>query len=130
MADEITLTCNLRLNNSGFKDSFNPGLVQIDQAAQGVWTNIVNIGTTEEDVTLAELTTEGICIMQNLDSTNYVEWGKKDGTGNMQAIGRLKPKPSASEPAFPAIFNFNPGATLRMKADTAACEVRITVYEA
>lgn len=129
MADEFTLSINLRLANGSFKDSFNPGALAIDQAAAGKWSNVVNIGTSEEDVTLAELTTEGICVLQNLDATNYVEWGKKDGSNNMQAIGRLGP--TTNDGACPvAVFGFNPGATLRMKANTAACEVLITVYEA
>ncbi len=130
MADEISFTANLRFSNAGFKDVYNPGLIQIDQSASGKWSSVASIGTSEEDITLTDITTEGICVLQNLDATNYVEWGKKDGSGNMQAIGRLKPAPSATEPAFPAIFNFNPGATLRMKANTSACKVLIMIYEA
>jgi len=130
MADEFTCTFNIRLQNGVYKDSYNPGQVQIDQAAIGKSDQILSIGTSEEDVTLGDISTEGVCILQNMDTTNYVSWGKKDGSGNMQAIGRLKAAPSATEPSFPAIFTFEPGATLRMQANTAACNVRVIVFEA
>lgn len=124
MADEFTYSMNLRLNNSPLKETFNPGAISVTQTGVGKWSSVVNIGTSEEDITLTDITTEGICILQNLDATNYVEWGKKDGAAAMQAIGRLK----AGE--IPAVFGFNPGATLRMKANTATCDVLIVVYEA
>jgi len=124
MADEFTYSINLRLNNLPLRETYNPGAISVTQAGVGKFSSVVNVGTTEEDVTLSDITTEGVTVLQNLDATNYVEWGKKDGSGNMQAIGRLK----AGE--IPAVFGFAPGATLRLKADTATCDVLITVYEA
>lgn len=129
MADEFTCTFNIRLQNGVYKDSYNPGQVQIDQAAVGKSDQILTIGTSEEDVTLVDVSTEGVCVLQNMDTTNYVSWGKKDASGNMQAIGRLPAAPSATEPGFPAIFKFEPGATLRMQANTANCKVRVIVWE-
>lgn len=130
MADEFTCTINLRLQNGVYKDSYNPGQIQFDQAALGKSDQVLSIGTSEEDITLGDISTEGLCILQNMDTTNYVSWGKKDGSGNMQAIGRLKQAPSATEPGVPAFFTLEPGATLRMQANTAACQVRVLVFEA
>ena len=130
MADEFTASINVRLANGTLKDSFNPGSLKFDQSNQGKWSSIVNIGTSEEDVTFTDITTEGLCVLQNLDTTNYVSWGKKDGSNNMQAIGRLPAAPSSTEPGMPAVFMYEPGATLRMQANTAACDVLVTIFEA
>lgn len=123
MADEFTYTTNLRLNKAPLKETFNPGSISVTQTGVGRFSAVLSIGTAEEDVTLTDITTEGLCILHNLDSTNYVEWGKKDGSGNMQAIGKLKPSD------IPAVFRFNNGATLRMQANAASCDVLVTVYE-
>lgn len=132
MSDEFRFTANLA-HTKVPKRPFSVS-AQIDQSGTGAFSTTVSIGTSEEDVDFStifpDLTTEGICVLQNLDATNYVQWGKKDGSGNMQAIGRLSARPSTSEDAFPAVFQYEPGATLRMKADTGACQVQVTIYEA
>ena len=130
MADEFTCTFNIRLSNGQYSDLYNPGAVKVDQAAIGKSDQILSIGTSEEDITFGDVSTEGICILQNMDTTNYVEWGAKDPSNNMAPIGRLPPAPSSTEPGLPAIFKFDPGETLRMKANTAACLVRVIIFEA
>lgn len=61
-------------------------------------------------------------IIENLDATNFVEYGPKSG-GSMIAFGRI-------EPGSFAKFSLKSGVTLRMKADTAAVNVRIRGYNA
>ena len=80
---------------------------------------VQNIGTSEEDVTFS-VTTHGFLLMRNLDATNFVQYGAKDTT--MKTMARMK----AGEPAGP--FRVEPGITLRMKADTAACDVLFIMY--
>ncbi len=75
MANEITLTQRLQLSNGALLDDNNPGRIQITQTTQTIYKAVVSIGTTEESVTFAELTTPGICYLKNLDGTNYVQWG-------------------------------------------------------
>lgn len=123
MSNEIKVTASLKCSNGYFEQpQIGSTQLKFDQTAIGGDGAIVEIGTSEEDIDLSEITTLGWCYMRNLDTTNYVEWGKKDGSGNMQAIGRL-------EAGEPALFRMNPGVTLRMKANTAACKVQIIVLE-
>lgn len=127
MADELQLTVTLRHTKLP-KVNFASGSITFDQTGYGVASVIQEIGTSEEDVDLAQLDTEGICILYNLDATNYVTWGKKDGSNNMQAIGKLGPTVGTGSCPI-AVFGFNAGATLRMLANTAACKVQIICYE-
>ena len=122
MSNELSLSVVLQ-HTKNPKFPYNPGTIQVDQSGQGVFSSTIEIGTAEEDVTFPDITTPGLCILYNLDATNYVEWGKKDVIAAMQAIGKLEPAD------FPAIFRYDPGATLRMKANTAPCKVQVTVYE-
>jgi hypothetical protein len=119
MADEITVTASLNVSNGSQLFRFAPAALSVTQTAQGgptpgYWT----VGTTEENNAFPELTTEGWLAMQNLDSTNYVEWGFATGVYG----GRLR----AGE--F-AMFRTNPGLTLFMKANTAACKVVVYCFE-
>lgn len=120
MADEITLNQRLQLANGDLLDDNNPGRIQITQTTQTLYKAVISIGTTEETVTYAELTTPGICYMKNLDATNYVQWG----VATTVYTGRLL----ASD--APACFRLdNAATTLYLKANTAACKVLITVYD-
>ena len=120
MANEITLSQRLSLDNLELLDDNNPGRIQITQTAAGMFKVVLSIGTTEESVTFTDISTPGICYLKNLDTTNYVQWGP--ATTVYQ--GRLK----AAD--IPACFRLDNGATtLYLKANTAACKVLITVYE-
>ena len=120
MADEIRVTSKLTVTNGFAKDTFNPGSQSYDQTAAGGPTpGVVSIGTTEESEAFSELSTLGWFIMRNLDPTNYVQWGfaTADYGGRMEA----------GETAGP--FRLEPGTTLYLKANTAACLVDIRAYE-
>lgn len=119
MADEITIRASLRVVNglSSFVQDY--GQLTFDQATAGGGNpGKVSIGTTEETVSLGDITTPGWVIMRNIDPTNYVQWGFSTGVYG----GRL-------EPGEPALFRLDPGATLYMKANVAACSVVIQVLE-
>lgn len=119
MANEITVQTLLRVVNGNLSESIASGALSLTQTAVGGPTpGYVTIGTTEESVSLSELSTLGWCYIQNLDTTNYVEWGFATGVYG----GRLK----ASEIA---LFRLNPGASLYMKANTAACKVIVKAFE-
>lgn len=121
MANEITFTHRLQLENGLLKEDLNPGRIQITQATKTIYKAVHTIGTTEESVTYAELTTPGIAYLYNLDATNYVQWGP----ATTVYAGRLKPA------GIPAVFNLdNAVTTLYFKANTASCRVLVEVLDA
>ena len=119
MANEISVLVDASLNNGKVSNLFSPGSVSINQSTAMAIDFIQNIGTTEEAIVFTDFTSVGWVFPQNFDSTNYVEWGL---TGSY--VGRL----SVNDP--PVAFRLNTGATLYLKANTAACDVHIVGYDA
>lgn len=121
MANEIRTNLTVSVSNGSFKDNFQPGTIQMNQStAAGGNPGTVNIGTSEEDVAFGDVT-PGLIVMQNLDSTNFVKFGPKNGSNAMQLMGKISPGKIA-------YFELGSGVTLRMQADTAACNVLIKGY--
>lgn len=121
MSKELKLTLSARLQNGTLKSAFTPGTVSVDQSAAGEFTLVSSVGTSEQDLTVpADIATLGYAFLQNLDATNYVEYGPKS-SGAMVPFGKLK----AGEVAC---VRLDPGITLRWKADTAPVKVQITIY--
>lgn len=122
MANEITITYAMsRKHATNAIDTHDVPMVRktFTQTGAGQYDVKPSIGTTEETITFTDITTNGWCAMVNLDTTNYVEWGFSTGVYG----GRLR----ALESAGP--FRVNAGATLYLKANTAACRVRVIMYE-
>jgi hypothetical protein len=121
MANEISVSCSLRVANGFLKSNLNTGSVNITQAvAKGPTPGTVNVGTSEEVISFAELTTLGIIQIINLDTTNFVQFGP-ESAGAMVAAIRLKP-------GEPNQFRLEPGVTYRAKADTGACNVQFSAF--
>lgn len=119
MADVLTITSTItRRGSSNF--SWTPNALSITQAVVGGPTpGYVAIGTTEESIALGELTTQGYVCIENLDETNYIRWGFSTGVyGGRIPAGRY------------ALFQLNPGTTLYLIANTAACKVNVYGFEA
>lgn len=119
MADEIRINASIAVNNGNLKDSFAKSYTADQSAVGGPTNGFQTIGTSEEEVALAELSTKGWCIIQNLDDTNFVEWGFSTGVYGGKML--------AGETAGP--FRLN-STSLFLKADTAACKVVVRAYEA
>ena len=122
MANEITALAKFTLDNGSLKYTSNPGSIQIDQTTARMFASVVTVGTTEEVVTFGDVSAPRVCVMQNLDATNHCEWGPTS-SGAMVVAGRLRPASVASQ------FEIDPGITLRMKANTSACDVLVIVTE-
>lgn len=122
MANEITVGLSMNVSNGYFVDQFQPGTIQITQAAIGGHSPIVIVGTSEEDLGTGDISTLGLCALRNLDTTNYVTYGPKSA-GSMVALGRIK----AGEVAF---FRFEPGITLRWIANTSSVKIQVKLLEA
>lgn len=121
MANEIQLTTTMIVTNGYFKWTFQPGTIQITQAALGGHASIVSVGTAEEDMTFGDVVTPGLICLRNTDTTNFVTYGPKSG-GSMILFGKLKPGEST-------VLRLGASVTWRWKADTAACKVEIVCLE-
>lgn len=119
MANELTITHQAVLRNGNNVFIHQPGAVQITQtAAGGPVPGVITVGTTEETVSLSELSTYGWCEIRNLDTTNFVDFGFSTTVYGI----RVKAGEIAS-------FRLKPGCTLYAKSDTAACKVAIYALE-
>lgn len=120
MANEISISARLRVANGNLNFDYQTGNLLFDQTAAGGPTpGFLTIGTTEESVAFGELSTLGWLLMRNIDATNYVQWGFATGAYG----GRME----AGEPAGP--FRLEPGSTLYLKANAAACKVLVYALE-
>lgn len=121
MATHITIQQSVRLSKGAMKHEFTPPQLALEQTGALVYDNTVSVGTTEETAgpAFGDIGTEGLCVVYNLDPTNYVQIGFATGVYGMRARGAN----------MPVMFFLEPGATLYLKANTAACNVRIIVYE-
>ena len=115
MADEITVQTSLSVRKNELNFSYDSGRYTLDMTGTGGPTpGYITVGTSEESTAFPELGTLGWVIMKNLDLTNYVRWGFATGVYG----GRL-------EPGETATFRLNPGSTLFLIANTAACKCLI-----
>ncbi len=130
MANEITINISASLTNpasvSGstpqLKDQFAPGSLKFNQATQLLWSEAVTLtAAADTAITFTGVTTNGWLVLQNLDTTNFVNWGPNNA-GAILSIGRLVANGGV------ACFQLEPGVTLRMKADTGNCKVLIKVW--
>ena len=121
MADEIKIQQSVRLAKGAMKHEFTPPQLSLTQTGALVYDNTVSVGTSEETAgpSFGDIGTEGLCVIYNLDTTNYVQVGFATGVYGMRLRGA----------SAPAIFFLEPNSTLYLKANTAACNVRIIVYE-
>ena len=122
MADEITVKPFMKLLKGNLTQTINPGTLTFTQAGVGFYHPVKNVGTSEESIatgSFGDVTTEGWCYMRNIDATNYCQWGFSTGVYG----GRME----AGETAGP--FRMEPGLTLFLKSNTAACNIEIFVAE-
>lgn len=119
MANEIRINASIAVNNGNSVDKFARSYAADQAVVGGPVNGFQTIGTSEEEVALAELSTKGWCIIQNLDATNFVEWGFSTGVYGGKML--------AGETAGP--FRLN-STSLFLKSDTASCKVVIRAYEA
>jgi len=120
MADEITVTFSLK---SAHADEapirIEPGIRKYTKAAIGRFATTNSIAITEESIaTFGDLTTEGWCVIENLDTTYNVD------IGFSTAVYGITLKPGEVN-----FFRMKAGLTLYLIAYTAPCVVDIQVLE-
>lgn len=121
MANEIKITTSTRLTKGAMRHDFSPSQLSLTQTGTLVYDSVHSVGTSEETAgpSFGDIGTEGVCVVYNLDTTNYVQVGFSTGVYGMRLYGAWAP----------AQFTLEPNTTLYLKANTSACNVRIIVYE-
>jgi len=112
------------IDGSSVLSQLVPPMATVTLAAKQYFAGVLTIGTSEEDVTFTDITTPRVVTMYNLDGTNYVTWGPKSG-GAMVLCGKLYPL--SSDKGIAAQFELGASVTIRMVANTAACQVAFFV---
>lgn len=116
MANEITITTGIRLVNGSLEVLSPAKSRQFDQTtARGGGPGVVDIGTTEESISFGDCV-PGYVEAVNLDATNYVtlRFTSSNNAIRLRAGGGV------------ALFELEPGVTLRAIANTATCRVKFT----
>jgi hypothetical protein len=124
MANEISLTIGLdRKDGTKAKPSVPIRTVRGTQTVKRHYSLVKAVGTTEESVDFStfDITTNGMIHLYNNNATNFVEWGTTSG----DYPGRLE---AGDVPGSQAVLQLNAGKTLYLKANTAACDVEITMF--
>lgn len=125
MANEIKATASLQCTNGSVVVLPQVGASQMSLTQTtlgGGGPGFLSIGTSEEDITLTDITNCGWVWIENLDTTNFVKYGPKSA-GAMIEFGRLMPSTRH-------LFQLAPtGVTIRAVADTAACKVHVYALE-
>lgn len=121
MANEITMSLGIT-HTKDPRIPFNK-TIKIDQTGTGVFSQPVTVGTTAETVTFTDITTPGLVIVWNLDTTHFVTVSV-DVAGTPADFGTLVAG------GLPAVIPWKAGAVLSLKADTAPCKCHVQVYEA
>lgn len=123
MANEITETVALSLNNGNLKDNIVLETKQITQSTQWSFRDVLSIPTTAGGTVISTtgITALGWCYVKNLDATNFVKLGPTSGGAIIDMI-KLKPGEFC-------LFRLMTGITLRAISDTAACKILIVIYD-
>lgn len=106
---------------SGSRTTYGKSNVSVTGAGGHEDRRVVTVGTSEESFTIStDIGNAGLIYMENLDSTNFVQFGYV----TTEYWERLSP-------GVPHVLELEPTvATLFMKADTAACQVVFHIFEA
>lgn len=123
MANEIKVTTQIECTNGNFRmPKVGAQNTSVNQGtAGGMVPGVVSVTTSDTALTLS-VGTLGWAFIQNLDATNWVNFGPASGGSIVPAL-RLNP----NEPG--QLVRLVPGTTYRVQANTATCKVLILVLE-
>lgn len=124
MANEVNMTVIMNVRNGHIDYTNQPTGFEADQdTAGGPTPGYITATTTGTTVDLSELTTAAMCMIQNVDPTNFVEVGVYSG-GTFYPLAEILPGEM-----YPLRLSRNLAA-LRIKADTASCGCIVEAFEA
>lgn len=138
MSNEATVQCSLQINKGNliYANRANNFRATVT-GTKGPVPGAISVTTTGVSVDFStQLTTPGLCVIRNLDSTNVVEYGIYDGT-EFYPLGEILPGES-----YVIRFSRNLTKSLtgtatvdttdrfRLRAQTATLNVSIEAFEA
>ena len=141
MANEAVIYSGLQIINGDWNVPMGvPSYVADVTGIKGPTPGALAVSVAGTNVDLSQLTTPGWCKIINLSTVNFVEWGVYDPeTTKFYPIGEI---PAGKWIVFKFSRNFaweygvGTGTTgaetnvLRLRADTAVCNVSVEAYEA
>lgn len=141
MANEISVSVSLQINNGNLQYQSRPTAYQDDQgSARGATPGLTQVSTSGTDIDFSKLTTPGYCWLQNLDSTNYVTLGVYEpDTDFFYPVIELPPgaKPQLfklsrflvrESTGTGTLVGYN--SRLQLRANGGICDVRVDCFEA
>lgn len=140
MANEATIRTSLIIKSGELDYGSKPTAFNADVAgSKGPSPGAITVATTGTDVDLSELSSPSLCRLMNLDGTNYVTVGVWDPENSL-FFPSLELLPGETYIVRLSRFlqwEFGTGTgtsgsetnTLRMYADTAACDVLVEAFE-
>lgn len=137
MVREITGSVSLTVNKGNLKySSTNQYFMDLDGTEGGPSPGGIIATVEGVNVDLSQLTDPGVCLIINYDATNFVEWGTWDdgefiplceiGPGEVQLV-KIARNLGNSYGTGTGVTDT--GAVMRVKADTAACNVFVGAFE-
>lgn len=121
MANEIAISAALSLTLGGSSVGSSRQVALTLSGNEGL-SNIDSAGTSDAALPLSALDTIGYILVENLDSTNFVELSAGTG-GSFSSAKFAKIRPGGVALLQPT------ATTVYIKADTAACAFRVTGVE-
>jgi hypothetical protein len=123
MANEITVSCSLNVNNGNYSESFSSGSSQFDQTTQLAVGGVLEVGTATETISLGEVTTAGYAVFRNLSTatagTAYIALGAYVGTNLHEFVSLRR--------GMPAILPLTSNVTVAAKAYGQATKMRYII---
>jgi hypothetical protein len=124
MADELTLSARVRYEKSDAALSRDLTERSFSVSGTPFLDQVQTVGTSEETVDLGDVTAGGVCIVENLDTSNYVELTPSSAGSKLVIL-----YPKGGTRLNWAIFVLSPNvSSFRGQANTGACNVRFTIF--
>lgn len=125
MADEIRLNLNVTVRKPAA--SFDKQALKVNKTFDqtgvgGPSPGRISLTTSDTVISLAGLTTPGLCVMTNHDPTNSIEYGPT-ASGAINPLGLLLP-------GMANVIYLKSGITLRARAIGGTCVCSFEAYEA
>lgn len=141
MADEIQINTQISITKGNLQFKQYPNSYRMDMADDGSGPAVgaLTIDTVGVDIDLSQLTDPGLCIIENQDTTNYVDIGIYDPETE-RFYPLLKLLPGTYQVIYLSDYfgyewigtgtgtDTGPTNTLRGKANTASCKVLFKVF--